>query len=411
MTRALTKQLLEETKIASRLFIYYDSQSFDQMDPFSFYMAICFQNDEILRFFFHILGEGLVSTLETLLDHVHFSSLDGYTKPPCALHFAAATGNQSVLRMCVKKIDNLMIEDDKGRTALHYAADANMFEYLSPPIAFFCSVDNYCKVEQLTKKFKEEPLSTMNRKVQKNPTDPQPDLNVGRRACILMLQQAGLDLQQEDYEGNIPDPGTSNDAFFQRWWNELLVKDTTDKKNNFNQAGNALSVVGTLVAATSYIGPLQPPLNYANDGYVETSKVLVKVFMWTNTLAFYMAIASVMSAVVPSLPMPQEGVLDELRRAQRMVSFSLLFLIASIASILVSFAAATAVVVDTEDYYGRSNFLLGPSVIGWLSCLIVMVSLFIRVMRLWFYKNSLVRRVYKFSFSRYCKERRRILMG
>lgn len=145
--------------------------------------------------------------------------------------------------------------------------------------------------------------------------------------------------------------------------------------------------MGTLVAATSYVGPLQPPLSYADGGYVTTSKSLVKVFMWSNTLAFYLAIASVMFAVVPSLPMPQ-GVLDELKCAQQMVSYSLLLLIASIGGILVSFAAATAVVVDTEDYYGKGNFLLSPSIIGWFFCLIAMVSFFIRVMRLMFYKNS-----------------------
>ena len=72
---------------------------------------------------------------------------------------------------------------------LHYAADANMFEYLSPPTTFFSSIDNYCKVEQLTNKFKREPLSTMNRKVQQNPIDPQPYLNVGKKTCILILQQ------------------------------------------------------------------------------------------------------------------------------------------------------------------------------------------------------------------------------
>lgn len=131
--------------------------------------------------------------------------------------------------------------------------------------------------------------------------------------------------------------------------------------------------------------------------------------MWSNTLAFYLAVASVMFAVVPSLPMPQEGVIDELRRARHTVSTSLFLLLASIGCILVSFAAATAVVVDNEHYYVASDFLLTPSVIGWFFCLIAMVSFFIRVMRLVFYRNSVMRQIYKFSFSAFLKMEGRAL--
>ena len=52
----------------------------------------------------------------------------------------------------------------------------------------------------------------------------------------------------------------------QTWWYDLVVKDATDNKQSFNQVGNAFFVVGTLMAATSYIGPLQPPMSYIDGG-------------------------------------------------------------------------------------------------------------------------------------------------
>jgi hypothetical protein len=124
----------------------------------------------------------------------------------------------------------------------------------------------------------------------------------------------------------------------------------------------------------------------------------------SNTLAFYLAVASVMFAVVPSLPMPQEGVLEELSRAQHIVSSSLFLLLTSIGCTLVSFAAASAVVVEGDHYYGASDLLLKPSIIGWFCCLIAMASFCIRVMRLVFYRNSVVRRIYKFDFGAFCKK-------
>jgi hypothetical protein len=365
------------------------------------------------------------SNLETLFDGAKMKSFDMNVVQIQPLLIAAASGNQAILRLCLK-IFNPMIEDSEGRTALHYAADANMFKYFSLPLYFYCSIEDRQKVEEqwveTLERCKDEIQSNGNLNTNQGPNQnlqSKGNLNtqqssnqnlqsttyVGRRACVLMLRQAGVDLSQEDKKGNIPDPSSSTDVSFQTWWFDTLDKDTVDKKISFNQAGNALSVVGTLVAATSYIGPLQPPLSYDSvTGYVETSKLLVKVFMVSNTLAFYLAVASMMFAVVPSLPMPQEGVLEELSRARRTVASSLFLLLTSIGCILVSFAAASAVVIDGEHYYGASDLLLKPSVIGWFCCLIAMVSFCIRVMRLVFYRNSIVRRIYKFDFGAFCKK-------
>ena len=57
MTRAFTKQLLEETEIASELPKWYILGDLVTEDPFLLYMAIYFQNDEILHLFFQYLDE------------------------------------------------------------------------------------------------------------------------------------------------------------------------------------------------------------------------------------------------------------------------------------------------------------------------------------------------------------------
>jgi hypothetical protein len=154
--------------------------------------------------------------------------------------------------------------------------------------------------------------------------------NVERRACILMLLQAGVDLTQEDNYKKVPDIGPTNDTEYQIWWYNTVVKDTMDKKSGFNQAASALAVVGTLVATTSYIGPLQPPMTYDGNGYVRLGVKLVEVFMVSNSLAFYLAMTSVIFAVVPALPMPRESELSELKRAQHIVASSLGLLLLSI---------------------------------------------------------------------------------
>jgi hypothetical protein len=164
-----------------------------------------------------------------------------------------------------------MIEDKDGKTTLHYAADGNIFKYFSLPLFFYCSIEDRRKVEdQWMERYKDETQSNGNQKTYQGPNqNSQSTTFAGRRACVLMLRQAGVDLSQEDKRGHIPDPSPSTDASFQTWWYDTLDKDSLEKKNNFNQAGNALSVVGTLVAATSYIGPLQPPLSYDSvTGYV-----------------------------------------------------------------------------------------------------------------------------------------------
>jgi hypothetical protein len=141
-----------------------------------------------------------------------------------------------------------MIEDREGRTTLHYAVDTNMFKFFSLPLSFYCSIEDRRKVEeQWMKKHKNEILSNANLNARQDQNQNlRPNSFVGTRACVLMLLQVGVELSQEDKKGNIPDAGTCSDEDFQRWWYDIVDKVILEKKQSFNEAGNALSAVGTL---------------------------------------------------------------------------------------------------------------------------------------------------------------------
>ncbi|KAG0598849.1 hypothetical protein M758_12G105600 [Ceratodon purpureus] len=351
---------------------------------------------------------------------------------------ASSTGNQVLLQMLMELEEaDLLIHDASGRTLLHHAADHTLLEFgalLKCPMIEHCfsTVMDLCEVQ---KKWNEErkktamilpsresekqsgveELVTINvksntsRLVSRESENQLSDvgkvvasMNVERKACILLLLQAGVDLSQEDKFKKTPNIGPNDDPTFQSWWYDLVVKDSTDKKNSFNQAASALSVVATLVAATSYIGPLQPPMNYTN-GWVNTSVKLVRMFMVTNSLAFYLAMMSVILAVVPALPMPRESVVSELKRARHILSVSLYLLLMSIVCIILSFGAASTVVMHDQYSFPGSDLLFFPTILGCLLCFIAIVSFLIRVMKLTFYNSPTIRSIYQFSITKFCK--------
>jgi hypothetical protein len=311
--------------------------------------------------------------------------------------------------------DDCTIPDANGRTALHHAANASLFEFatlLDCPWTGHCfsTVNDFCEVQRKWNFERNQMTVSFPQRSSEKESDVEKLVNVGRQANILMLLQAGVDLSQDDDNKKVPNLGPTNDAEYQTWWYTTVVKDTTEKKNSFNQAASAISIVGTLVAATSYIGPLQPPMTYDGDGYVRLGVKLVEVFMVSNTLAFYLAMTSVMSAVVPALPMPRESVLSELKRAQHTVAFSLGLLLLSIVSIIISFAVASMVVIQDHESFNGSGLLTFPSIIGWIFCLVGIVSFLIRILRLILYDDSTIRWIYQFNFIEYYRIQRKDVM-
>jgi hypothetical protein len=85
------------------------------------------------------------------------------------------------------------------------------------------------------------------------------------------------------------------------------------------------------------------------DVGVQVIEILIKVLM-NNSLSFYLAITSIMLAIMPSLPIPKEGLVsgpcDDLKRSQRTIAIGML--LASIISVLISFAAFSLVVIPLQ---------------------------------------------------------------
>ena len=219
--------------------------------------------------------------------------------------------------------------------------------------------------------------------------------NSGRKGCINMLLQEGLDIWQKDNDGKFASPGDKiNDDEFVSWWHEKMAKEALDLRNNLNQGGNAISVIGALIATASYVGPLQPPLSYGSDpsmqlsptsdniGYAHVWDPYVKIFMVSNSLSFYLAIASIMLAVVPSLPMPQQALLNELGRTRRTVASAICVLLLSVVGILVSYATASIAVMPNHTSLSDARWASYPALVGGFACLIGIVLFLNRVMRL-----------------------------
>ncbi|KAG0555069.1 hypothetical protein KC19_12G142100 [Ceratodon purpureus] len=201
----------------------------------------------------------------------------------------------------------------------------------------------------------------------------------------------------------IPDPGIDANDDDRLWWYELVARETQEAQNNFNAAGSATAVVATLVATASFIGPLQPPLGYGSDGSsistlntVQVTRGLpIRVFMVSNSLSFYLAIASILLAIMPSLPVPQDGLREELHRYRRIVAWAITMLLMSILGILISFTAALIAVVP-EDYQWGLKFY--PAFAGSMVCILVLFVFFLRLMRVIFDRNRHVKSFYRMVF-------------
>jgi hypothetical protein len=86
------------------------------------------------------------------------------------------------------------------------------------------------------------------------------------------------------------------------------------------------------------------------DVGVQVTKLMIKVFLVNNGLSFYLAMTSIMLAIMPSLPIPKEGLVfgpcDDLK--QRTISIAIGMLLASIISVIISFAASLLVVIPLQ---------------------------------------------------------------
>jgi len=107
----------------------------------------------------------------------------------------------------------------------------------------------------------------------------------------------------------------------------------------------------------------------------------------SNSLSFYLAIASIMLAVVPSLPMPQEALLFDLVRTRKIVALAIGVLLLSVVGFLVSYATASIAVMPNHTSLIDARWTSYPALEGGLACLIV-IALFTKwVVRLMWPKS------------------------
>ena len=288
-----------------------------------------------------------------------------------AIHLAAASGDPETLRLFITNQQFDPLVTCRGATSLHFAVASRL------PLPFYPSEtaqntlipNSILRLEDLDHFV---PFGKVKVKGVENPSYK------GREACISILVQAGVDVWEKDDGGNFPEPGRLASSENHLSWQNMVERETLEAKKSLNEAGNAISVVAALVATASYVGPLQPPLGYVDD-FVQTSNLSIRIFMVTNSVSFYLAIASIMFAVVPSLPMPQEGIYEEWQRTRKTIGIAISLLLMSVLGVLISFTAASNAVVSKEYSWRHGGLTFYPAVVAGLVCLIGIMWFFIRI--------------------------------
>jgi hypothetical protein len=314
---------------------------------------------------------------------------------------AALSGNIQMLQLFLQKddVDKLNVVCDPFEAPpLHLALEQKEFSLWQAESRSF---DNWLHCNDfISIKSLEQNLRKQHRRKDSAIAITERNVDDTTRACVDLLLQAGADILAIDKKGSIAHP-ESNEA--KKWWYELVGKETLNIKNDLNAAGTGTAVVAALVATASFVGPLQPPLNYVAmssgtttvDVEVQVTELLIKVFLVTNSLSFYLAITSIMLAIMPSLPIPKEGLLfgpcDDLKRSRRTISIAIGMLLASIISVLVSFAASSLAVIPSQH---RSLMAYSTSV-GGLICCVGIFFFFLRFLRLICRQNIFIRKLYQ----------------
>ena len=303
-----------------------------------------------------------------------------------AIHLAAASGDPKILRLFITYHQFDPLVTCHGATPLHFAVASRRPTSLSPSkgesIYMF---DHYLNMKDFG-----GIISYGKAKGQYAKYTSYKE----REACINILVQAGVDVWEKDDGGNFPEPGRLASSENYLSWQNMVERETLEAKKNLNEAGNAISVVAALVATASYVGPLQPPLGYVDD-FVQTSNLSIRIFMATNSVSFYLAIASIMFAVVPSLPMPQEGIYEEWQRTRKTIGIAISLLLMAVLGVLISFTATSNSVVS-EEYLWRHGGL--TFYLAGLVCLIGIMWFFTRLLRLIFPKSVMIRHLYQSLF-------------
>jgi len=284
-------------------------------------------------------------------------------------------------------VDNLSVVCQQfGAPILHLAVEAITIAFKwgdSQNFDDYLHCNDFISIELLERKLREIDLEEDSAIANTDKTKyGVPNINrnqySARKACANLLLQAGVDILATDDHGRMANPGEKALNEARIWWYELVAKETLNIKNAFNAAGTGTAVVPTLVATASFVGPLTPPLNYVTmssgidilDVGVQVKELLIKVFLVNKGLSFYLAITSIMLAIMPSLPIPKEGLVsglcDDLKRSRRTMSIAIGMLLVSIISVLISFATSSLVVIPLQH---RWLMAYSTSIGGLICCI------------------------------------------
>ena len=325
-----------------------------------------------------------------------------------SIHLAAASGVPEVLQLFLDKKPKIFDPSKTTthkRTTLHFAVDTTAPYMVDKPTSkannfmkpFHCLLD-FGGVDHLeyiiTNASKKKPvvgghasngiyqrgvnLDQVAQKCNKRQLTTLEEYG-GKQACITMLLQDGVDIWQRDDKWKFAEPGEETSNEIRMWWFQKIAKETSATKKTLNDAANAISVVAALIASASYGGPLQPPLGFGTVStssyfdFVQTSSILVLIFVISNCMSFYLAIGSIMFAIVPSVPMPTQGIqfgFDEWQRSKRTVGAALCLLLLSVFCVVVSFAAASNAGMSDNGSYKHVGLAFYPAMFGGISCLI-----------------------------------------
>jgi hypothetical protein len=336
------------------------------------------------------------------------------------VHIAAASGVPEVLQLFLNKTQNIFDPSRTTtykRTALHFAVDATAPFMLDKPGSF---VNNFLNPFQcildfgsahhleyvITKAIKKKPIvaghiGKDNDKVvnldEVTRKNHKPQLTTleeygGKQTCIFMLLEDGANMWQRDDQWKFAEPGAETANEIRTWWFNKQAEQAFATRKTLSDAANATSVVAALIATASYAGPFQPPLGLgtvSTSSYfdlVQTSSILVQIFVISNCLSFYLAIGSIMFAIVPSVPMPKQVLgYDEWQHSKRTVGAALSLLLFSIFFVVVSFAVASNAGMSDNDSYKHVGLAFYPAMVGGILCLIGIIVL---SRRFWVYIKS-----------------------
>lgn len=293
-----------------------------------------------------------------------------------------------------------LAEDFYGNTALHYVTKGmSIVEGELGPLSFgLVDFVNCQQIFEWKVRIKEDRRASSNPECLMTEQHLHEKALADRQGCTNFLMQQGCDIFKTNKIGEAPYPSGNANPEFLKWWHEIQSKEFEAAQSAQSMAANAISVTAALVATASYVGPLQPPLGYTDDDptQLRLGITAVKVFIICDTMSFYLAVAAIIFALVPCLPMPQQPMKDELRRTRRMVNTAVCALFPSIICVVVAFAAGSIAVIRTnQSKWNFGGLTIGSAAVGGFICLIAIVIFTIRVLTIIFYRNKKIKKLYE----------------